>query len=95
MGFGVGQLYSARYFPPSAKAAIEALVVNVKAAYRLRIEKLDWMGADTKREALKKLDTYTIKVGYPEHPRDYSKLTVHSDDLVGNVRRAAEGTGHF
>src|ERR1700722_12628446 len=89
MGFGVGQLYSTRYFPPSAKAAIEGLVANVKAAYRVRIEKLDWMDADTKREALKKLDTYTIKVGYPEHPRDYSKLSVHSDDLVGNVRRAA------
>jgi putative endopeptidase len=95
MGFGVGQLYSARYFPPSTKAAIEALVANVKAAYRLRIEKLAWMGADTKREALKKLDTYTIKVGYPEHPRDYSKLTVHSDDLVGNVRRAAEADWTF
>ena len=74
MGFGVGQLYSAKYFPPEAKAKIEELVTNLKAAYHARIEKLDWMGAETKKEALKKLDTYTIKVGYPDHARDYSSL---------------------
>ena len=95
MGFGVGQLYSARYFPPDAKAKITALVANVKDAFHARIEKLDWMGEETKHEALKKLDTYTIKVGYPDHPRDYSRLMVRSDDLVGNVRRAAEADWAF
>ena len=44
MGFGVGQLYTAKYFPPEAKAKIQDLVTNLKAAYRARIEKLDWMG---------------------------------------------------
>jgi putative endopeptidase len=90
IGFGVGQLYTAKYFPADAKAKIEALVANVKDAFRARIEKLDWMGEETKREALKKLDTYTIKVGYPDQPRDYSALRVRDDDLIGNVRRAAE-----
>src|ERR1051325_11477615 len=90
MGFGVGQLYTAKYFPPEAKAKIEELVTNLKAAYRARIEKLDWMGAETKKEALKKLDTYTIKVGYPDHPRDYSKLVIRADDLIGNVKRCAQ-----
>ena len=89
MGFGVGQLYSAKHFPPEAKAKIEALVVNLKNAFHARIEKLDWMGAATKVEALKKLDTYTIKVGYPDHPRDYTKLVIKRDDLTGNVLRAA------
>jgi putative endopeptidase len=89
MGFGVGQLYSAKYFPPEAKAKIEELVTNLKDAYHARIEKLDWMGAETKKEALKKLDTYTIKVGYPDHPRDYSGLVIQPDDLVGNVKRCA------
>ena len=89
MGFGVGQLYTAKYFPPEAKEKIQTLVDNLKAAYRARLEKLDWMGADTKKEALKKLDTYNIKVGYPDHPRDYSKLTIRGDDLMGNVRRCA------
>jgi putative endopeptidase len=90
MGFGVGQLYTAKYFPPDAKAKIQDLVTNLKAAYRARIEKLDWMGAGTKKEALKKLDTYTIKVGYPDHARDYSKLVIKADDLVGNVKRCAQ-----
>ena len=89
MGFGVGQLYTAKYFSPEAKAKIQELVANLKAAYRGRIEKLDWMGPETKKEALKKLDTYTIKVGYPDHPRDYSKLITRSDDLIGNVKRCA------
>ena len=89
LGFGVGQLYSARYFPPSAKAQIGSLVANLKDAYHARIEKLDWMGPATKTEALRKLDTYTIKVGYPDHPRDYSSVVIVSDDLIGNVRRAA------
>jgi putative endopeptidase len=90
MGFGVGQLYSAKYFPAEAKQKIQDLVTNLKVAYRARIQKLDWMGPDTKKEALKKLDTYTIKVGYPDHPRDYSKLVVRNDDLVGNVKRCAQ-----
>jgi len=90
MGFGVGQLYTAKYFPPEAKAKIQSLVDNLKSAYRARIEKLDWMGPETKKEALKKLDTYTIKVGYPDHPRDYSKLVIKGDDLTGNVKRCGQ-----
>ena len=91
LGFGVGELYTAQYFGPDSKQKIEALVANLKQAFRTRIEKLDWMGPATRAEALKKLDTYTIKVGYPDHPRDYSGVVVLSDDLVGNVRRAAAG----
>src|SRR3984957_9194071 len=90
MGFGVGQLYTARYFPPESKAKIEALVANVKAAMRARLERLYLMRPATKAEALKKLDTYQIKVGYPDHPRDYSALVIRADDLVGDVRRSAE-----
>ncbi len=88
VGFGVGELYTAKYFPPAAKAKIEALVTNLKAASRARIEKLDWMSPATRQEALKKLDTYTIKVGYPDHPRDYAKLVIRDDDLLGDAERA-------
>jgi putative endopeptidase len=95
LNWGVGELYTATYFPPSSKAKIESLVANVKAAYRARIEKLDWMGADTKKEALQKLDTYNIKVGYPDHPRDYSNVVVRDDDLIGNVLRAAKADEAF
>jgi putative endopeptidase len=95
MGFGVGQLYAAHYFPPAAKAKIEDLVADLKAAMRARLERLDWMGRTTKVEALKKLDTYQIKVGYPDHPRDYSGLEIRADDLVGDVRRAGAWDWRF
>jgi putative endopeptidase len=95
LGWAVGQLYTAKYFPPQAKAKIEELVANLKAAYHARIEKLDWMSAATKAEALRKLETYTIKVGYPDHQRDYSNVVIRSDDLVGNVQRAAAADWRF
>ncbi len=95
LGWAVGQLYTATYFLPESKAKIEELVTNVKAAYHARIEKLDWMGAETKKQALRKLETYTIKVGYPDHPRDYSSVVVRDDDLVGNVLRAGAADWSF
>jgi putative endopeptidase len=95
LGWAVGEMYSAKYFPPEAKSRIEVLVANVKAAYRERIEKLDWMSPPTRKEALEKLDTYLIKVGYPDQKRDLSKLVIRDDDLVGNVRRAAAADWAF
>jgi putative endopeptidase len=95
LGWAVGQLYTAKYFGPEAKAKIEALVANLKSAYHARLESNDWMSAPTKKEALEKLETYTIKVGYPDHQRDYSKLVVRDDDLTGNVKRAASADWAF
>ena len=95
MGFAVGQVYVTRYFPPSAKAKIQELVDNLKAAMRIRLEKLDWMTPATKSEALKKLDTYQIKVGYPDHWRDFSGLVIRSDDLIGDVRRSGAWDWRF
>ena len=93
--WGVGQIYAERYFPPATKQHIETLVGDVKNAFHGRLEKLDWMSPATKAEALKKLDTYTIKVGYPDKWRDYSNLVIRRDDLVGNVRRAAVADWQF
>ena len=95
MSWAVGQLYTAKYFPPAAKAKIERLVQNIKAAFHARIAKLDWMSPATRTEALKKLDTYVIKVGYPDHPRDYSNLAIRDDDLIGDVRAAARQSYDF
>ena len=95
LGWGVGQLYAQRWFPASAKANIESLVLNLKAAYRARIEKLDWMSPATRELALKKLDTYQIKVGYPDTARDYSKVVIRDDDLLGSVQRAGEADWAF
>ncbi|PZR73718.1 MAG: peptidase M13 [Chthoniobacterales bacterium] len=95
LGWAVGELYSAKYFPPQAKVKIEELVANLKVAMHERIKGLDWMGEATKVQALKKLDTYNIKVGYPDKKHDYSKVEIRDDDLIGNVRRAGEADWAF
>lgn len=96
IAWAVGDLYAARYFPPETKAKVTDLVANLKAAFRARLERLDWMGPATKAEALKKLDTYTIKVGYPDKPqRDYAGVDIRRDDLLGDVRRAAAADWDF
>jgi putative endopeptidase len=95
VGFAVGQIYTSHYFPPESKTKVQELVANVTAAMRARLERLDWMTPATKAEALTKLDTYQIKVGYPDHPRDFAGLKVRADDLIGNVRRAAEWDWRF
>jgi putative endopeptidase len=95
MGWAVGELYTAKYFPPAAKAKIQALVLNLKAAFHAGLETLDWMSPSTRAEAIRKLDAYNIKVGYPDHPRDYSTLVVRDDDLIGDVRRAAAADWAF
>jgi putative endopeptidase len=95
LNWAVGQLYTAQYFPPEAKAKIEDLVSHLKAAYRARLERNDWMSPATKAEAIKKLDTYNIKVGYPDHPRDYANVAVRDNDLVGDVRSAAAADWAF
>jgi putative endopeptidase len=95
MNWAVGELYSEKYFPPATKAAMDDLIANLTKAFRGRIEKLDWMSPAIKAEALKKLDTYQIKVGYPDKPRDYSGIVVRRDDLLGNVRRLAAANWKF
>jgi predicted metalloendopeptidase len=89
LGEAVGRQYVAKYFPPERKARMEELVKNVLAAYKQSIDTLDWMSPDTKKEAQAKLATFNPKIGYPNKWRDYSKLTIRPDDLVGNVMRAA------
>ena len=87
LGDAVGKLYVARHFPPDAKARIDALVDNLKEAYRISISDLDWMTPQTRERALTKLDKFTAKVAYPEKWRDYSALVIDRDDLYGNYQR--------
>jgi predicted metalloendopeptidase len=89
IGEGLGQLYVAEYFPPERKARMDELVKNLLASYKTSIDGLDWMGADTKKEAQAKLAKFTPKIGYPNKWRDYSSLSVTRSDLIGNVLRAA------
>jgi putative endopeptidase len=95
LNWAVGEMYVAHDFTPQTKAKVQVLVAHLQAAFRQRLQTLDWMSAPTKAEALKKLDTYNVKVGYPDHPRDYSHVQISRDDLVGDVRRAASADWNF
>jgi len=88
LGDAVGQIYAQRYFPPEAKAEAQAMVANIIAAFRKRIEALSWMDPATKAEAQAKLTTLYVGIGYPETWRDYSAYDVKADGIFGNVWRA-------
>jgi predicted metalloendopeptidase len=90
LGEVVGKVYVQNYFPAERKAQVQEMVHNFLLAYKERIETLDWMSPETKKQAQAKLAKISVKVGYPDKWRDYSSLAVRRDDLVGNVMRARE-----
>ena len=90
LGESVGKIYVRRHFKPEAKVRMLELVENLREAYRVAIIDLDWMGEETKKEALTKLAKFTPKIGYPDKWRDYSKLEIDPNDLAGNFRRASQ-----
>ena len=89
LGEVVGKVYVARHFPPEAKEQMLELVNNLIKAYEISIRELDWMGDETKVQALDKLSKFTPKIGYPDKWKDYSALDIEADDLVGNMHRSA------
>ncbi|HEX8371146.1 MAG TPA: M13 family metallopeptidase, partial [Chthoniobacterales bacterium] len=90
LGEATGQLFVEKHFPPEAKQRILDLVASLRATLRARIESLDWMGAETKKAALHKLDKFHVKMGYPDRWRDYSALQVDRKSYVLNTIRAAQ-----
>lgn len=76
MGEGIGELYVEQYFPESSKIYMEGLVENLRKALGKHIMHLPWMTDDTKFEALKKLNSITVKIGYPDKWKDYSLLNI-------------------
>ena len=88
LGFIVGKMYVERHFQPEAKERMDALVGNLKIAFRAAIDELEWMSAETKVEAQDKLAKFTTKIGYPDVWRDYSCVEIRGDDLWGNLQRA-------
>ena len=89
LGEVVGKVYVNEHFPPEAKARMLELVGNLINAYEKSIKELDWMGEETRAEALDKLSKFTPKIGYPDEWRDYSALSIEPDNLAGNLERAA------
>lgn len=88
IGEALGQLFVEKYYPPTARARMNELVENLKAVFRDRLKKVDWMTDETRSKALAKFDLFTQKIGYPDKFRDYSKVKIRSDDFLGNVQRA-------
>ena len=90
LGEVVGKVYVKKHFSPEAKERMTGMVKNLLEAYAVSIKKLDWMSATTKKEALRKVDKFMIKIGYPDTWRDYSTLKIVKNDLFGNNARATE-----
>ncbi len=88
LGFAVGRLYATRYFPPAEKKRAQAMVANLIAAFRERIDRLDWMAPATKKEAKAKLAVLKVSVGYPDIWPEYSGLQIVKGDAYGNFERA-------
>jgi putative endopeptidase len=90
LGEALGQVYVAQEFPPSSKQATVQMVHDIEAAMDQDLDTLDWMSPATKAKAKVKLHAVADKIGYPDHWRDYSKLTVVRGDAFGNAQRAVE-----
>jgi predicted metalloendopeptidase len=90
LGESLGKLYVEQNFPQQSKARMETLVGNLLTAFKQGVDTLDWMGPETKKEALTKLAKFTPKIGYPSKWRDYSQLKIVRGDLVGNLMRAVQ-----
>jgi endothelin-converting enzyme/putative endopeptidase len=88
LGEALGQRYVERYFPAEAKARMQDMVKNLLAAMGDTIRGLEWMGPDTKKQALEKLSTFNPKVGYPDRWRDYSSVKIAPGVYFTNVMNA-------
>jgi endothelin-converting enzyme/putative endopeptidase len=90
LGEALGQVYVTQEFPPANKQATLQMVQDIEAAMGQDIDTLDWMSPATRVKAKEKLHAVADKIGYPDHWRDYSALTIARDDAFGNAQRAAE-----
>jgi putative endopeptidase len=88
LGEALGQAYVAKVFSPELKAQALDMVDRIEAAMRQRIEQLDWMSPETKKQALIKLEGIRNKIGYPDKWRDYSSIKLTQDDFAGDIERA-------
>jgi len=90
IGDAVGKLYTDRYFPASAKTAIQDMVTKIKAAFVSRIDGLTWMAPATKAEAKKKVETMAVGVGYPDNWTDFSSVKLAADSAYANKQAASK-----
>lgn len=91
LGEALGELYVAKYFPPTSKAKMKELVSNLQMALGQHIDSLTWMSDATKAKAHEKLNAFTVKIGYPDKWKDYSSLTIDpADSYWHNIQRSID-----
>ena len=83
MGEAVGKIYVQKYFPPEAKQKAEEMVRYLQKSYTRRINRLTWMSAPTKEKAIEKVNTLTVKIGYPSKWKDYSGMQIKTPEEGG------------
>ncbi len=88
IGEALGQLFVEKHFPPAARQRMTELVANLKEVFRGRLQRLDWMSAATREQALANFERFTSKIGHPEKFRDYSSVEIRPNDYLGNVLRS-------
>jgi len=88
LGEPLGKLFVKEYFDEESKAYMSNMIENLRSAYKDRIQALEWMSDATKEKAMKKLDAFTYKVGYPDEWEDYSDLDIVSDSYIQNMINA-------
>ncbi len=88
LGWAVGKLYAARYFPPAYKAQAQVMVDNIKAAFARRIDALAWMTPQTRAKAKAKLTSLYVGIGYPDTWISYAALNIVRGDALGNLMRS-------
>ncbi len=90
LGEALGQVYVSRAFTAESKARMRTMVANLISSFRERLNKLNWMSDDTRKQAIAKLEAFGQKIGYPDKWIDYSSLNVSRDSYLANVMRASE-----
>lgn len=90
VGDALGQMYTERVFKPEAKARALEMVRNLQAAFRERLQSLEWMGDKTRQKALEKLAAFQLKIGYPDKWKHYDGLEINRGSYILNIMRAGE-----
>jgi putative endopeptidase len=89
LGEPLGNLFVKEHFPESSKQKVATMVENLRAVYKNRVNKLDWMSAETKAKAIEKLDAFQYKIGYPNKWKDYSKVEIQRGTYVENLKNVS------
>lgn len=87
LGEVLGRMYVERYFPEEHRAKVEKYIGYIQDAFRQRLQQSPWMDAETRAQALAKLERFSAKIGYPDRWRDFSMIDIRPADLVGNQHR--------